>query len=80
MITKHKAYTGKARWIDGYGGARELRCFVNYGYIYQCSLCGIYFGNQNDANTHDKAHNKARDARMDRVGRGKDEGARTPGG
>lgn len=65
MITKHKAYIGKTRWIDGYGGARELRCAVNYGYIYRCSLCGQFFGKQDAATAHDKAHNKARDARMD---------------
>ena len=79
MITRHNAYTGKTKWIDGYGGAREMRCVVNHGYIYRCSLCGIYFGNFNDASTHDKAHKQTRDARMDRVGGVEDESLRGKG-
>lgn len=72
MIKRRNAYTGRTRWIFGETGALELRCAVNHGYIYECTICGIFIGNLYDAKDHDKAHNKARDDRVDRVGGVKD--------
>lgn len=56
MLEPVNTYTGRERWIDGYGGAREKRCQISVGRIYRCTLCGLYLWNPEMIAMHKPIH------------------------